>query len=44
MKLEQLEIKLLHIKYCAVSTDVAQRSFNKCTAKQMSLESGFKCG
>ncbi len=33
-----------HCIYNAVSSDVAQRSFNKCTAKQMSFESGFKCG
>ncbi len=33
--------KWLHIKYSAISWDVAQRSFNKCTAKQMSFESGF---
>ncbi len=32
------------IKYSAISSDVAQRSFNKCTTKQMSFESGFKCG
>ncbi len=29
--------KLLYIKYSAVSSDVAQCSFNKYTAKQMSL-------
>ncbi len=28
----------------AISSDVAQRSFNKCTAKQMSFEYVFKCG
>ncbi len=32
------------IIHCAISSDVAQCSFNKCTAKQMSFESGFKCG
>ncbi len=32
MNLEQLEIK--QIKYSAVSSDLAQCSFNKCTAKQ----------
>ncbi len=26
-----------------VAQDVAQRLFNKCTATQMSFESGFKC-
>ncbi len=30
------------IIYSAISSDVAQCSFNKCTAKQMSFESGFK--
>ncbi len=33
--------KLLYIIYSAVSWDVAQRSFSKYTAKQMSFESGF---
>ncbi len=34
------------MKYSAsnISSDVVQRSFSKCTAKQMSFESGFKCG
>ncbi len=32
------------IIYNAISLDVAQCLFNKCTAKQMSFESGFKCG
>ncbi len=45
MNLKQLKIeKLFYIKYSAVSSDVAQCSFNKCTAKQMSFESGFRCG
>ncbi len=44
MNLEQLEIKRIIHKYSAVSSDVAQCSFNICTAKQMSFESGFKCG
>ncbi len=44
MNLEQLEIKIIRHKYSVVSSDVAQCSFNKCTAKQMSFESGFKCG
>ncbi len=30
--------------YNAISSDVAQCSFNKCTAKQISFESGFKYG
>jgi len=29
------------IIHSAVSSDVAQRSFNKCTAKQMSFGSGL---
>jgi len=42
MNFEQLKNKNAYqLKYSAVSLDVAQRSFSKCTAKQMSYESGF---
>ncbi len=43
MNLKQLRIENDYI-YNAISLDVAQCLFNKCTAKQMSFESGFKCG
>ncbi len=33
LNLKQLNRKGLYIEYNAVSLDVAQRSFNKCTAK-----------